>query len=1077
MAVYFNNVFSRNINGSNALLKSFLWGSFLLAFMPVQLWSTSAKALTINADGTYTTSTSYDIGVDNITAIIDANITVADFPDGADGGPNNGGFGGFLFDTNDRNNLNITFAAGRTMLSATGGDGGDGLNSAGGNASRGGYSLYIQNSTNSIFTIDSIIYGGNGGNGGLGNGANNIGGNGAVGTPGAQSQGAGNQFIINGSLYGGNGGNGGSSAGTGANGNAASGGSGLSATNVSSIVVNNGAVLQGGNAGNPGSNSSGTAGTSSAGGNGISATNVTSITINAGATLRGGASVSGSDGNGLYTIGTALTSLINSGTIEGGDNGNGHSIFTNSPITTFTNNTTGVIGLTAGAADALNVNSTITNFNNYGTIRTGSGDGIEITAGDAITNFVNTGTISSSSGNGMLVGNNLTDFSNSGTISSGSSVAINFTGGTIDNTLTNTGGTISSGNSSLSSGTIRYSVAFNGKTFTGGSVVNTAGGNAFYSPSGQTSAFTIQDVAITGHVAGGAGNQIYTLAGTTSLNGNIDLGAGTNTVNINGAITGNSSMFIGATSGGTLAMTVGSTGSLALNSTQASSNNITSLTNNGGISIAAGKSLSVAAMTAGSAGNTWSFGIDANNNPAQFLVTGGAVNFTNSTISINASTLTSYVSNGTDVMIADGVGAATLGAQEGALLNDNSLIANYRLRRGDHSSVSAAGADSSNVFVEIERVLLADLGVRPWLQSVGDVFEQIGETGDETLYAVQAQLLSATTSDEISNILEQLTPNSHVPVAQASLAITKSIGLSIDNRLSTVRGLSAAADELSNRFWMEAFGSASEQGARSGLNGYSAQASGVSVGFDTDKIASNTAGNTVLGAAITYGTGQVKLDSIASASTDIENILFTVYGEYALTPKTQGLLVASLGHGWNDTKRSVLAQPVTGDYDSNHYALGGRLSHRFASLDHGFAFIPAIVANYSYISTEDYAETGPAALNIQGSNSHKLDVGLETEWKWDISTESGAKIQPSLKAGYRYDVLDDQSATQASFAGVTSANIFQVDSVNAGQGTAMLGAGFRLYTVDNLEFTAGYSVERKAGFVGHEGRIRAGWRF
>lgn len=1061
------------------------------------LVSTPAHAVTINANGTYTGSTPYDIGVDGITATIDANITTSDSPDGADGGPNNGGFGSILFDTNDHANLNITFAPGRTLQSGMGGDGGNGLNSAGGNGTRGGYALYLQGATNSTFNIGSTVIAGNGGNGGAGNGANNIGGNAGNGTSGAQISGANNTLIISGSLTGGNGGNGGNSAGTGLNGGAGQGGNGLSKGGANgTILVTSTGRLTGGNAGNPGANGSGAAGAVEDAGHGISITGFTdSLTIQQGAVLRGGSASNGAavDGHAI-SIGSGIGTLSNAGILEGGETGNGRGVSLNAAVTTFENLSSGIIGLASGAGDGIFVNGSITSFSNAGLIRAGSGDGIDVTAGDTITNFTNSGSITSLSGSGILVSqqitnfnnsgtissntgmglqvsNSINDFINTGTISSGSNVALRLGSG-IDNTMMNTGGTITSGVTSLGSGTVNISTGVNGKFLTGGQLINSAGGNAIIITNGQTSDFTLHDIAITGNIAGGGGSQYYALTGSTTLNGNVELGTAANFLTLNNTMTGTDQMQLRAT-GGTLALTIGTAGNITLNSSQEAANNINTLVNNGRLAISGNKTLTVGTMSTGGAGNRWTFGLDAQNNTGKLVVTGGALDFTNSTIDINTQAGSGFIATGTDVLIADGLGAANLAGLDNKKLTDNSILLDFTLRRGDHASVTALGADNSNAYVEIERFALQELLAGTKNQNIGAVIEQIGTSGDDSLDAVQLQLQTASTVAAIDAILEQLAPPDTAPVVTATATLSNNIGNLVSDRLTVLRGAGAASDDLPNRAWLEAFGGWSDQGSRGGADGYETRNAGLTAGFDTGTLFDGG----IIGLAVTYGDSTIKQHSINRPKTDSDSLIVTLYGDKALPQRSHVEAALSYGQGTNDTQRTVLGSKLTGDYDSTLINLRGKLGHTMRNDTGSFMVIPAVTASYTKIDTQAYTESGPAGLHIQGQDTDKFEIGLETTAKWSINRADGSKIEPSITAGYRVDMMDENGRTTSSFAGAPGSSAFTVSNVDAGAGTASLGAGVNFYSAGNIQVAAEYGLERKADYTAHQGRIRAGFRF
>lgn len=1059
-----------------------------------------ARAQTvITTSSTYSVDTTGTVGntavrvtASNINVILDANINGADGPNGANGGANNGTIG-YSAVGNTMVGTTLTLNAGKTFRGGNGGNGGNGAGTNGGNGVVGGVGLTTSANNNNFF-VNGTVIGGDGGNGGAGNGGNNQGGSGGQGGSGITvggSDGATNVTITS-TITGGNGGNGGTSVGSANNAAGGLGGNAMSVSNaMNNILITGTAVMTGGNGGAVGTGGGGSAGTAGGAGDAlINQIGVNNITIQQGAILTGGSAVA-FNGSAYQNTGIVDT-LINGGTMIGGNNGTGAAIKARANITNFTNQSTGVIGHETGSGSGLFVfngtgPATISSLINQGIIQSASGDAILMSANNVISSLNNTGTIRGvTTGRAINLSGILSDLTNSGLISSGTGPAIDIlAGSTIDPTITNTGGTITSATVSGTSGTIAYATDLGGTSITGGSITNTGGGNAIYSATTQTGALTLQDVNISGTIRGGANVQNITLAGSTALNGNLDLGAGANIFTLNGNYTGTSNF--GATAG-TLAFNIGSAANATLNAVQAASNNITTLTaasngrlqlnqnftasgaitNNGTIGIAAGKVLTAATMNAGTAGNQWTFDIDGGGTAGTLILTGGNIDFTNSAVAVNAAS--NLLSSGTDILIADGTTAATLASLNGTRAVGSSATLSYRIYRGDSANITAPGADASRVYVEVDKTALSTLPLPSNAQGIGAVFDRIGTTTDTSLSALQLRVQNAGSVDDINTILTDLLPAETAPVITTASSLRHDVQTVVSGRMSYLRGASAAADNLSNRFWMEGFGRIGHHNTRQGTTGYQTKSNGVSVGADSDEILDNS----IIGAAMTLSFSDI--DSSDDSKTDITGRSLTLYADRALTDRTR--IGATLGYGQsvNESYRTVLGAPVTGKYNADYWSAGAMAEHRIP-MGTGAFLTPGVSVNYDYLAMDGYTERGPAALTIQDHDTDLLELGVKSDARWISETANGAKIEPYLTIGFRYNALDPGTKTTANFAASPAAGTFVTTADGPSRGTITLGGGVDFYSNLNWEISAGYTMERQSDFLSHQGRVRASLRF
>lgn len=1044
------------------------------------------------------------INANGLTVILDANFTGGNGGAGANGGANNGTNGGSGF-LSVFNNYNITLNSGKTIRGGDGGNGGNGAASAGGNGGTGSSGVSLGGS-NAIWTSYGSVIAGNGGSGGNGN--NGVGGNGANGGDGFYTFNSPATMNLYGPLTGGNGGHGG--AGNGGNnqgGTAGTGGLGFAVLGNGNTINIYGAV-RGGTGGNGGT-SVGTANNRDGNAGGVAMfSNATggTLTLKSGASAIGGdggaagtggsgtAGAQGSGGIGLYVFtGSGLNLVLEEGAslMGGAGSGNGEGINTLVAMGSITN--AGTINSGRIGASAINIGGALTTLNNSGIIGANNLTANTLRATGTITNLINSGSILSGSGTSFF-SNGITNFENRGTISSDTGSAIVFNTGAIDDTLDNTGGLITSA-ATGANGTLETNLSLGGKALIGGMLRNTAvNGNAIYSILPTAGIFTLQDLQVIGNIRGTTNVQEYAFTGNTSLDGDMDLGLGANTMLFNGNFTGASHVDFMAT-GGTLALSVGALGNVVLNGIQEASNNISTfdiasggrillnenfsgsglLTNNGRVELGFDDTLAMGNMAAGGAGNIWSFAVKDQANTGKLAIGGAnAVNFTNSQIVVDASAASNALAARTPLLIADGGAAAVLGALDGTKATDNSLLLNFNIHRGDNALVTFTGADATQVFLVVDISAIEPFAETQQSKSVASVLDQIGFEGDDSVDQLQSALIAAGSSSAINTILEQVVPEPDQSIRVTNLNIANDVGNLFMSRMNNVRGENASSDELNSRVWAQGFGRAGDQGARSGIDGFSTRTLGMAVGVDTDKIISQA----TIGAAVSYGASTVKTKDLTAKKAEIDSYLASVYADYGFTDQTTLTGVLSYGWGRNDTKRQLLGQTVIGDFDTNMVNAHMQLNHRLpSSLPGGPVFVPNISVDYTHFHRESYREKGIGALAFGDSNSDIFSLGTGLNVQWDMMLNNGMRFQPYVSIGYAHDIVQDDSETSARFAGAPGSGAFKIGGGQQTPAAISIGGGFELYAQDNFQFTADYDFEKRADYNSHGGFVRASYRF
>lgn len=1088
----------------------------------------AADAATPTADTTYTTAKTGDAGS---TGAADTAGSAGD--DGIQ-------FGGSAIDITV-NGVAVTGGAGgaggvdTTMDDGeAGGAGGHGINfPSAQDGTSTAYPTILLNSTASA--VGGA--GGDGSDGSDGDADGAIGGNGGAGGSAAYVDANYGRVTGAGDFTGGAGGDGGDANETGGDDNLQGGTAGAGGAAIDLISDNNtvsltsGSAVAGG-AGGDGGASVGTANNrdGGAGGDGIDVDGATAtITIGSGVTVAGGAGgaagtggsgtpgAAGTDGAGIRLDGASAT-LTNAGTITGGDSGAGIALDINAATATITN--TGTIGSTTHTGDAIDLDfaGTTTSITNSGTVRTTSGNAIDVTAGDTLTTLNNQtgGVIAVTTGNAVNIAATgvITNFTNAGTISATTGEALVLGSTSSPDTITNTGGTFTSANVTGTEGTITVgAVDLVNTTITGGTISNTASGNAIYmGVTAQTGTFTLNNVTVTGDIVAGANAQLLKLDGTTAVTGDIALGADDDTLTLSGgSVTGAIDLEGGTnvvtvedtfTTGGTFGATAGTaaitvadggtftvnhavtTGAAALTVADggtlhldgADVTNGGAYTNTGTTTIDTDRTLTAATQVAST--GTFNFGVGGNAGGALkqglLSLSGGAADLTGATVGVKVDTNSGFIATGDTFKVIDGTGNITAldNTTDDYTVTDDSYVLSFVITDGTNAGV--AGGDNTEAYLIATRASATSIGTNTNNDNVAVALAAIDDTGNAAVDAVQGLLNDATTQAAANAVLEAVSPTVDMGAVSAATSVAAGASNVISGRLAGVRGMGAAADEMPNSVWVQGFGGFANQDERDGVEGYDANTVGVAVGSDMEV----AGGKGIVGAALSYGRTNVDSDNAARAETDVDSYQVSLYGDYDIGSNAYVEGVASYAWNSNDMKRhATSATTQNADYDSSLWNARAEVGRSYDAGADGLTLTPNVSANYWHYDADGYTETGTGALLTVGdSDMDALELGLGLDAKWSMMNEDGSKLEPVVRVGYSYDAIGDNLEVTSNFVG-SAATTFDTEGADPARHTFSVGAGVDFYSADNWQVKADYDFNIKSDYTSHTGMVRAGYRF
>lgn len=466
--------------------------------------------------------------------------------------------------------------------------------------------------------------------------------------------------------------------------------------------------------------------------------------------------------------------------------------------------------------------------------------------------------------------------------------------------------------------------------------------------------------------------------------------------------------------------------------------------------------------------------------------TSGSITTTAGVASLNTGTLNitveGYVPSGTTYqMITSGGGAMTA---VGTTIADNSFLLDFTLgATGLVTAASSGGGGLGALSTSSANANAAGAALA--------AADTAGATGD--MATVLSTLQAATSSQAISDAIETMTPDVSSGSAEASRAMTNQGFSMISNRLGGTRSGAAAtgvsSGDMSNGVgvWIQGLGSHMKQGERKGIEGYSANMWGTTIG--ADKLIDR---HWRAGLAGGYGWSRVHSKQPGTPSDDINSWQATLYGSYdsldlcEARAKGKNSREAVRNQGENLWYVDGMLAFTQNDYDSRREIWLTPTTRRLAKADHysqqystkfeaGYKFFfeetkdleitPFAGLGYNFLYMNDYKEKGADALNlnVDGEGFHQLEQSLGTKLAYPIVVEKTGTFVPSVKAAWLYDYIGDRFVTNASFQG--GGTSFETKGAKPAKNGMLFGAELAFLNKGNVTLTGNWDILLKDQFM------------
>lgn len=263
-------------------------------------------------------------------------------------------------------------------------------------------------------------------------------------------------------------------------------------------------------------------------------------------------------------------------------------------------------------------------------------------------------------------------------------------------------------------------------------------------------------------------------------------------------------------------------------------------------------------------------------------------------------------------------------------------------------------------------------------------------------------------------------------------------------------GLNSGDPLLANRtVWFKPYGSWGKQDDRGSLSGFNLKTGGVGLGFDGEYRR-----NQKLGVALFYTNADVDMSSVAQKA-DIDVITGLVYGNLALSDKTQFLFQGGYTQQHTDTSRAIelLGETARGSYTAKVLNVDLKVQHD-VQVSERLLVQPTVSVTYRHFKTPSYKETGSSVnQQVDGFSRSQTTLGIGAGIQYALDTQS--KLLGHVKLGR--DTRSNAMIVNTSFEGAPGVK-YATRSADNGLTSYELGLGFerRVSAVSSLNVSVSH---------------------
>jgi outer membrane autotransporter protein len=207
--------------------------------------------------------------------------------------------------------------------------------------------------------------------------------------------------------------------------------------------------------------------------------------------------------------------------------------------------------------------------------------------------------------------------------------------------------------------------------------------------------------------------------------------------------------------------------------------------------------------------------------------------------------------------------------------------------------------------------------------------------------------------------------------------------------------------------WIQALQTDGDGDSDNGVAGFEVDTTGFAIGYDRE-----LRPGLVIGGVVSSADTEVESDDNMNR-VDTDTLMASIYGQW-----TQGPLFANAvmtyGRGDNDSRREVVGDIASADYDSDFLSLRIQGGKEFG-FESGWKLSPRVEVAYNHVNIDSYDESGSvAALSVASQSYETLELGLGLEIAKPIVVEK-AVWTPYFDLAVYHDFADDQVQSNSRF--------------------------------------------------------------
>lgn len=300
----------------------------------------------------------------------------------------------------------------------------------------------------------------------------------------------------------------------------------------------------------------------------------------------------------------------------------------------------------------------------------------------------------------------------------------------------------------------------------------------------------------------------------------------------------------------------------------------------------------------------------------------------------------------------------------------------------------------------------------------------------------------------------------------------------VQNRNSSNSGASglSGGDAFTNKnAWGKVFGSRAEQDNRTGAAGFTADTWGLALGADAE-VAPDARFGVAYGYAKTSVDGNTELSGTAQ-SANIDSHVISAYGSKDIGGNRTFSFQGDIGLNDSKSTRHIefggLNRNAVADYRTYSAHVGTSIAQSF-DLSERTTLTPALRADYTWLKSQGYSESGADALNLNvGSNkTDAFVIGVDTYLQHLLSKTS----RLDANFGIGYDVINEQGNIVAAYAGAPGQS-FLTTGIDQSPWLIRGGIGYSMLASNGTEVSFRYDAEGRSDFLNHTASVRAKWAF